>query len=805
MKILKVTTKIAVSIALSIWSLGTCFAATDVSITVINLPAEFEDEEIALAGFFNDWNSSSSTAVVSNNTLTLTFSDITLTPLGDGWFYAPEGANAAFGYFEPGTWNQRILGNYGSNDNNFRIRLSPDINNIVVIDAQYNTASNPILMIDQMQAITVNGEIQLPSGSIANLEINVSNLPTELNGTELALAGSMNGWNNNQHLATVTDHAISFSIENVPIPPLGVSWSYAPHDANAAFSFVLPGTWTQKIMGNFYGLNDNHFRVTLIADSDNFVEIDAQYKVASSPAVVIDQNQGLTVNGSAQIPPPILADASITVINLPDDFNGIGIALVGSVADSEADPPETTISNNTINFSVEDIELLFLDNEWTDAPLDGNATFAFMTPQSELLKIGGDYNNKNNFFRIRLAGDMKNRVVIDAAHSQDTSPMIININKGIEVNGNLQVPNRSVDPTKFAWPGGKWKALVMSYDDGPEDDSRMVELFNANGIVGTFNLASDFLNRADFLASSQVKDLFVGHEVANHSVHHPYLAQLDTVTIKNELKNCRDVLSGLVEYDIHGLAYPFGGIGTYDYRVIDIAQNLGIRYARTTNDSYSLEIPSNLPDGLMQWSPTVNDWDAPNFSNELLSWNQERMALLYMWGHSHFLDEAGWTRLTTFCETVGGNNDIWYAQNIEVADYLRAINNLIYKEDGVRNPSPDIAVWMKTEDGFDILEPTPVGVDQQWLSGDHSLEFCSYPNPADNSTTIQFKLPERNEVHLSLFDLQGRHIQTIANENMAAGNTLLNFNSSFLEDGVYLIKLNTCSVQSSNLLIVRHQ
>ncbi len=794
-----------ICLSLIIGSTMASLAQTDVTISIINIPGEYEGQEIALAGFLNDWSNSASTAVVENSTLTIQFEAITLTPLDEGWLFKPEGANTAFGFFEPGTWNQKIVGNYGSNDNNFRLALSLDISNEVIIDAQYNIATTPVLIIDQMQAIMVNGEQQVPAGSTANLEINVSNLPAEIEGMELALVGSVTAWNNSSTLAIVSGNALSYTLENVPIQDLGAAWGFAPEGANASFSFVIPGTWTQKIKGNYYGLNDNHFRVKLIADSDNVVEIDATHKLSASPAVVIDQNTGVIVNGEVQIPPPVLADVSISVINLPGDFNGRSITLLGALAETEVDPLVSTVSNNSLSYSLEALELTLLGTEWTNAPLDANATFAFANTQAGTLEIVGDYADNDKHFRIRLAGDMDNSIVIDAANFLDTSPLIIDKEKGIVVNNNLQIPNRTIDPTKFTWPGGKWKALIMSYDDGPAADTQMVNLFNKNSIVGTFNLATVFLDTPDFLESSKIASLFSGHEVANHSVHHPYLAQQTIAGITSEIEECNDVLSGLMDYNIHGMAYPFGGIGTYDYRVMDIAKNQGIRYARTTNDSYSLEIPTDFPDGLMQWSPTVNDWDAENFSDQLLAWDQEKMALAYIWGHSHFLDETGWTRLTTFCETVGNRNDIWYAKNIEVADYLLAISNLIYEDNKVRNPSADIAIWMKTEDGFEILEPTPMSSASSKLPDMSSQQINIYPNPANETTTIQFVLEEDSELDLKLFDLQGRLVRMIADQRMESGNCLVKTNTNNLKNGGYIIKMNTGKSYASKLLIVKHE
>ena len=45
------------------------------------------------------------------------------------------------------------------------------------------------------------------------------------------------------------------------------------------------------------------------------------------------------------------------------------------------------------------------------------------------------------------------------------------------------------------FPGGKRKALTMSYDDGRVQDRRLVEIFNRHGIRGTFFLNSGKLDR----------------------------------------------------------------------------------------------------------------------------------------------------------------------------------------------------------------------------------------------------------------------------------------------------------------------
>ncbi|NQT24691.1 polysaccharide deacetylase family protein [candidate division KSB1 bacterium] len=648
-----------------------------------------------------------------------------------------------------------------------------------------------------------------PIHAQTSVHIQAINLPVEFEGDELALAGTMNNWNNNFSISVVTNDTLSFTFNDIELTPLDHGWLDKPQGANAAFSFFEPGTWNQRIVGN-YGSNDNNFRVALTSDTMNAVVIDAQYSLTPPPGLVIDIRQpSIIVNGIIQLPPPIITNLTISVIHLPDDFKDQNIAVVGSIVQDGMYLIEATVVNNSLSFSFENLELSVLGLEWTGCPLDANAMFAFVDPQTLVQEIIGDYNSNDNYFRVRLAEDMDNRVVIDANHLTGASPLTIDKSKGITVNGNVQLPNRTIDPTQYAWSGGKWKALIMSYDDGPAADAQMVDLFNVNGIVGTFNLTSEFLDDDGFVTSAQVNSLYEDHEVANHSEHHPYLAQGDTNSIKSEIKNCGDALKNLVGYDINGLAYPFGGAGTgaYDYRVIDIAQNLGIRYARTTNDTRSLEIPSNIPDGLMQWDPTINDWDGEAFADQLIDWNQECMALLYMWGHSHFLDNAGWNRLTTICQELGNRDDIWYTRSIEVADYLRAIYNLVYTDSSVYNPSPDISVWVKTENGLEELEPgqeiitniVNSYIDNNW---DLSVLNQNYPNPANPKTVISYELSVKGKTLLTVYNLLGQKVKILVNREQEAGTYRVEFDGSGFTSSVYIYRLVTKEFSESRKLLL---
>lgn len=72
-----------------------------------------------------------------------------------------------------------------------------------------------------------------------------------------------------------------------------------------------------------------------------------------------------------------------------------------------------------------------------------------------------------------------------------------------------------------------------------------------------------------------------------------------------------------------------------------------------------------------------------------------RAELFYVWGHSFEFDEDdNWKLIEEFIEYAGGRDNIWYATNIEIHDYVEAYNNLItgYDKKIIYNPSA-IDVW----------------------------------------------------------------------------------------------------------------
>lgn len=248
------------------------------------------------------------------------------------------------------------------------------------------------------------------------------------------------------------------------------------------------------------------------------------------------------------------------------------------------------------------------------------------------------------------------------------------------------------------FPGGKVKALTLSYDDGVQQDIRLMSILNKYGLKCTFNINTGLFaeegheypkgqihrRMSEKEAVSLYKDS--GHEVAVHALTHPFLEQLPSNLVIKEIMEDRKNIERLFGKIARGMAYPFG---TFNDEVVSILKSCGIAYSRTVNSTGSFSIPSDW----LRLPATChhNDPRLPELTDKFI--NEKPFGtpwLFYLWGHSYeFEANNNWELIENFAEKVGGRDDIWYATNIEIYDYVQAYNQLIFSMDEsmVYNPS----------------------------------------------------------------------------------------------------------------------
>ena len=120
-----------------------------------------------------------------------------------------------------------------------------------------------------------------------------------------------------------------------------------------------------------------------------------------------------------------------------------------------------------------------------------------------------------------------------------------------------------------------------------------------------------------------------------------------------------------------------------------------------------------------------------------------------------------------------------------------------YGAPGIHNPS---GVYMtSTSKGYIAGEYTGIMEYKEFLTGntytgseipgDYILEQ-NYPNPFNPSTTIKFALPQISSVSLKVYDISGREVASLFNNEMLnAGTFEHRFDGSSLSSGVYFYSL----------------
>ena len=267
------------------------------------------------------------------------------------------------------------------------------------------------------------------------------------------------------------------------------------------------------------------------------------------------------------------------------------------------------------------------------------------------------------------------------------------------------------------FPEGKLKAVTLSYDDGVPSDARFSEVITSYGFKCTFNMNGDGMRGASALSKETVESIVFarGHELALHGYYHAAPGRVRAAI------GIRDVLENRIEMErkygriIRGMAYPDAGTNilengmTYE-RIKDYLIDLDVAYARTTRSHGGFALPNDFH----AWCPTAHHNDPKLFeyiekflSFEYTGWGKISSAapmLFYLWGHSYEFDrDSNWDRLDKIGEALGGKDDVYYATNIEIYDYVKAYNSLVYSLDGTMIYNPTLYTLWFVRDGSDPI------------------------------------------------------------------------------------------------------
>lgn len=274
------------------------------------------------------------------------------------------------------------------------------------------------------------------------------------------------------------------------------------------------------------------------------------------------------------------------------------------------------------------------------------------------------------------------------------------------------------------FPGGKFKAVTLSYDDDCRADMRFVKVIDKYGLKCTFNINTAFYKEDESVRwtmsqeeIASLKDTY-GHELAVHGHEHLAPGVVTPSRAIFDVQTCRLEMEKDFGGFVRGMAYPDSGINrlvngvTYP-QVREYLKDLGIVYARALggdNDKF------DLPTDWHAWMPTAHH-NNPN----LMGWierfvnlkeentrsSQRAPRMFYLWGHAYEFDNNdNWDRLEEIGEKLGGHEDTWYATNIEICDYVHAFEQIVESADGKRIYNPTLyTLWYDLDGVAGKIEP----------------------------------------------------------------------------------------------------
>ena len=167
--------------------------------------------------------------------------------------------------------------------------------------------------------------------------------------------------------------------------------------------------------------------------------------------------------------------------------------------------------------------------------------------------------------------------------------------------------------------------------------------------------------------------------------YHKFTEQLVFAIVMRDAMLCRELVERIIpDRKVREIRFS-------ENPVMDALAKCGICYARTIKSTEQVNFPANW----LEWHPTCHHKNprlmeiTKRFVDETPRYGSANW-LLYVWGHSFEFDkDDNWDVIKEFTRYAGGKEDIWYATNIEIYDYVKAYESLQTSVDKniVHNPT----------------------------------------------------------------------------------------------------------------------
>ena len=146
-------------------------------------------------------------------------------------------------------------------------------------------------------------------------------------------------------------------------------------------------------------------------------------------------------------------------------------------------------------------------------------------------------------------------------------------------------------------------------------------------------------------------------------------------------------------------------------------------------------------------------------------------------------------------------NFLYTAPDSAVTDTLYSVGNSV---NGNGNPTYD--QWNFGENFTVHVIDEPVNVEKENLLPEGFVLYQNYPNPFNPSTKIRFVIASEAKqsqlVTLKIYDVLGKEVATLINEERLAGEYEVEFNAADLASGIYLYKIETLKFSATRKMLL---
>ncbi|MBC2603806.1 polysaccharide deacetylase family protein [Puniceicoccus vermicola] len=210
--------------------------------------------------------------------------------------------------------------------------------------------------------------------------------------------------------------------------------------------------------------------------------------------------------------------------------------------------------------------------------------------------------------------------------------------------------------------------VVQCWDDGVNDDIRLIEILRKHEAKASFNLnpathgdvregwfSEKWNKKIDRLARSELESVYEGFTIANHSMSHPFPLKIPLDDWRREVIDARKILQDWFQDPIHGFVYPYGH---HDPATADVVREAGHVYARTTLNA----TPCYPPADPMMFHADCH-FHHPEFWERYSAAKASDCGVFYFWGHSfEICTEEQWQEFDSQIARITQDSDVVWAE-----------------------------------------------------------------------------------------------------------------------------------------------